>query len=111
MGILKSITVFTLSSVISLVSLANETSEPAKVNSLEGLLKQVEQFQQQENAINIKREAEFKQNQLAQKQLLKQAKAELKAEQKRADQLKASFDNNEKRLADKEDNNHTPLIR
>jgi biopolymer transport protein ExbB len=103
MGILKSITVFTLSSVISLVSFANETSEPAKVNSLEGLLKQVEQFQQQENAINIKREAEFKQNQLAQKQLLKQAKAELKAEQKRADQLKANFDNNEKRLADKED--------
>lgn len=75
----------------------------AKVKSLEGLLKQVEQFQQQETAINIQRETTFKQNQKDQQRLLNQAKADLKVHQKIAADLKKNFDNNEKRLVEKED--------
>ena len=83
----------------------NKSSEvkSSEVKTLEGLLKQVKQFQQQENKLNIQREAKFKQNKQDQKALLKTAKTELKAEQKTADNLKASFDQNEKRLAQKED--------
>lgn len=106
MNIFKSVAVLSIFSALSFSSLANEvntTIEEAKVNSLEGLLQQVKDFQQQESLINEQREAEFKQNKQAQKQILNQAKAELKVEQQRADQLKASFDNNEKRLAEKED--------
>lgn len=75
----------------------------AKIKSLEGLLKQVEQFQQQESAINVQREAKFKQNKKNQQRLLNQAKADLKVEQKIAADLKKNFDNNEKSLAEKED--------
>ena len=80
-----------------------DTDAVAKPQSLEGLLKQVEQFQQQESAINVQRERKFKQNQKDQQRLLNQAKADLKAEQKIAADLKKNFDNNEKRLAEKED--------
>lgn len=79
------------------------SSKPAEVKTLEGLLKQVEQFQQQETAINVQRENKFKQNKKNQQHLLNQAKAELKREQKIADELKTKFDNNEKRLSEKED--------
>ena len=75
----------------------------SEVKTLEGLLQQVKQFQQQENKLNIQRESNFKQNKQDQKSLLYTAKAELKAEQKTADNLKASFDQNEKRLEQKED--------
>ena len=80
-----------------------DTDAVAKPQSLEGLLKQVEQFQQQESSINVQRERKFKQNQKDQQRLLNQAKADLKAEQKIAADLKKNFDNNEKRLAEKED--------
>lgn len=76
---------------------------PVEAKTLEGLLQQVEQFQKQETALNVQREAQFKQSKQAQKALLNKAKAELNAEQKMADELKASFDKNEKRLAQKED--------
>jgi len=78
-------------------------NKAAEVKTLEGLLLQVKKFQQQETAINIQREAQFKQNKQNQKSLLNNAKAELKSEQKTADDLKNSFDKNEKRLALKED--------
>lgn len=81
---------------------ATET-KPTEIKSLEGLLQQVEQFQKQETEINQQRESQFKQNKQDQKALLSKAKAELKAEQKTADELKASFDLNEKSLAQKED--------
>jgi biopolymer transport protein ExbB len=78
-------------------------TEQAKAKSLEGLLQQVKQFQQQESEINKQREAQFKQHKQNQAALLNQAKKELKAEQITADNLKANFDKNEKRLAEKED--------
>lgn len=82
---------------------AETKSTEIKAKSLEGLLQQVEQFQQQETAINAQREAKFKQNKKDQQRLLNQAKADLKAQQKIAADLKKSFDNNEKRLVEKED--------
>ncbi|MBL4798821.1 MAG: MotA/TolQ/ExbB proton channel family protein [Oleispira sp.] len=90
-------------SIFTIISVhANEAvNEPVK--TLEGLLQQVEQFHQQESAINKQREAEFKNNKQQQTNLLNKAKAELKAEQKIASKLKASFDKNEKRLVEKED--------
>ncbi len=79
-----------------------DTKAP-EVKTLEGLLQQVKQFQQQENALNVLRESKFKESKQHQKTLLNKAKAGLKAEQKRADDLKNHFDKNEKRLAQKED--------
>ncbi len=73
------------------------------VKTLEGLLVQVELFHQQESAVNKQREITFKENKQQQQKLLKLAKAELKAQQKRADDLKRGFDENEKRLVEKED--------
>ena len=88
----------------------NANAEDAKdsvvdqpVKTLEGLLQQVKEFQQQESSINKQREAEFYSNKQQQQRLLNNAKAELKAEQKRADELKDRFDENEKRLTEKED--------
>lgn len=82
---------------------AEQAADDTAVKTLEGLLKQVEQFQQQETAINKKREATFKNNKQQQQRLLNQAKAQLNAEQKIARDLKTEFDSNEKRLAEKED--------
>lgn len=82
-------------------SAASTVDKPVK--TLEGLLQQVAQFNQQESAINKQREAEFKNNKEQQKSLLNRAKTDLNAEQKRADKLKNNFDENEKRLADKEE--------
>lgn len=102
------LTIALLFSVAASLSFAQTTraeaaSTETKVKTLEGLLKQVEQFQQQETAINVQRETRFKQNKKDQQRLLNQAKADLKAEQKIAADLKKSFDNNEKRLVEKED--------
>jgi len=93
----------TLASLITVSALIFAPLATAEVKSLEGLLQQVEQFQQQETEINQQRETQFKQNKQDQKKLLNKAKAELKAQQKIADELKESFDGNEKRLTDKED--------
>ena len=54
-----------------------------KVKTLEGLLQQVERFQQQESAQNIAREKKFKDNKQNQQALLNKANNELKAEQKK----------------------------
>ncbi|OUS41465.1 hypothetical protein A9R00_00755 [Oleispira antarctica] len=98
---------FTAIALLSFLTTANvyaeNSSNEKPIKTLEGLLQQVEQFHQQESAINKQREAEFKNNKQQQKNLLNKAKAELKAEQKTADELKSSFDSNEKRLAEKED--------
>lgn len=85
-----------------------ETSQPGSSQqnnstSLEGLLQQVEQFQRQESAINKQREQRFAQNKDQQKALLKKAKDQLQAQQRIASELKQRFDNNEKLLAEKED--------
>jgi biopolymer transport protein ExbB len=83
------------------VSASEIVDKPVK--TLEGLLQQVAQFRQQESAINKQREAEFNNNKQQQENLLNKAKSELKAEKQAADDLKNSFDANEKRLAEKED--------
>ena len=96
--------------LISVIAMANvqaedqqSTTAEKQVTTLEGLLQQVAQFQKQESAINKQREAAFKNNKQQQVNLLNNAKAELKAEQKKADELKNSFDANEKRLSEKEE--------
>jgi biopolymer transport protein ExbB len=80
-----------------------EDPKVADVKTLEGLLQQVKQFQMQETEINKQREAQFKDNQKNQKLLLNQAKKALQSEQNTANDLKASFDKNEKTLSKKED--------
>jgi biopolymer transport protein ExbB len=80
-----------------------EDPKVADVKTLEGLLQQVKQFQMQETEINKQREAQFKQSKQDQTLLLNQAKKALKSEQNIADDLKASFDKNEKTLSQKED--------
>ncbi|MFT7409597.1 MAG: biopolymer transport protein ExbB [Oleispira sp.] len=80
-----------------------EESKVADVKTLEGLLQQVKQFQMQETEINKQRESQFKNNKNSQTLLLNQAKKALKSEQNIADDLKASFDKNEKMLSQKED--------
>lgn len=102
--------VLVIGMTLSAISFAETNSADAsaikatpQAKTLEGLLQQVEQFQKQESALNVQRESKFKESKLNQKKLLNKAKAELKAEQKRADELKNSFDENEKRLALKED--------
>ena len=87
----------------AIMSTSFASAKETQKQTLEGLLKQVEQFQKQESAINVQREARFKQNQRDQQRLLNQAKADLKAEQKTASNLKQRFDNNEKRLTEKEE--------
>lgn len=82
---------------------APNTNTEKQATTLEGLLQQVTQFQKQESAINKQREATFKNNKQQQAKLLNTAKAELKAEQKKADDLKNRFDANEKRLSEKEE--------
>ena len=91
--------------IVSTLSFASATyaEDEKATKTLEGLLQQVKQFQQQETAINKQREAKFKQNKENQTALLKQAKKELNTEQNIADDLKTSFDNNEKALTQKED--------
>jgi biopolymer transport protein ExbB len=102
--ITPSLVIVALFSFSPLVSFAVEEEKPQpKVKTLEGLLQQVEQFHKQETEINSQRESKFKQNKQAQKELLAQAKAELKNQQDIADDLKTSFDNNEKALVVKED--------
>jgi biopolymer transport protein ExbB len=80
-----------------------EDPKVADVKTLEGLLQQVKQFQMQETEINKQREAQFKDNKKTQTLLLNQAKKALQSEQNTANDLKASFDKNEKTLSQKED--------
>jgi biopolymer transport protein ExbB len=80
-----------------------EDPKVADIKTLEGLLQHVKQFQMQETEINKQREAQFKDNKKNQTLLLNQAKKALKSEQNTANDLKASFDKNEKTLSQKED--------
>lgn len=101
--ITPSLVIVALFSFSPLASVAAEEESQPEVKTLEGLLQQVEQFHKQETEINSQRESKFKQNKQTQKELLAQAKAELKNQQDIADDLKTSFDNNEKALVVKED--------
>ena len=101
--ITPSLVIVALFSFSPLASVAAEEESQPEVKTLEGLLQQVEQFHKQETEINSQRESKFKQNKQTQKELLAQAKAELKNQQDIADDLKTSFDNNEKALVVKDD--------
>ncbi|PSW12649.1 MotA/TolQ/ExbB proton channel family protein [Photobacterium sanctipauli] len=68
--------------------------------SLAELLKSVKANSIVESQESKDREAAFRADRNQQAALLKQAKAELKAETERGDQLKASFDNNDKQLTE-----------
>ena len=89
--------------LFSLSSLSNSADSENQAKSLEGLLKEVQQFHRQESSINKKREAEFLNNKRNQQAELNTAKSELKSQQKTASNLKKSFDRNEKLLAEKEE--------
>ncbi len=77
-------------------------SGAASAQSLDQLLEQTRQAAQQQDAMNAEREQEFVNDRNRQRELLGQARAELAAQERRSDQLKASFDENEKTLADLE---------
>lgn len=71
--------------------------------TLESLLNKATGYQVAERDINKAREAAFRKDLSAQKALLAEAKQQLKQEQQRAERLKNSFDANEIRLTDKEE--------
>lgn len=88
---------------ISLITTPVLSVQADEVRSLDSLLKQVGQYQKNEQAHNQQREKEFKQNIVEQKRLLAEAKAALAKEQKRANELKQAFDTNEKTLTQREE--------
>ena len=88
-------------SVAAMAEQATDQMADKEVNSLDGLLQQVQAFTNNESDINNQREQRFIAAQQDQQQLLKDAKKVLAAEQKRAEQLKASFDENEEALTER----------
>lgn len=83
---------------LALPVLAAESTPP-----LQQLLQQVGQYQQNEQAVNAQREAEFRRDLQTRQRLLAEARAALKQEQQRAEQLKKSFDSNEQKLTEREE--------
>ncbi|MFW7377730.1 MAG: MotA/TolQ/ExbB proton channel family protein [Oligoflexus sp.] len=71
--------------------------------TLDQLLERVKRDRMRDQQVNQQREQEFLKAKNQQAEILKKARAELAAEKKRADQLKSSYDNNEKELAELED--------
>lgn len=84
--------------LVASVSLADSQQE-----ELNALLNNASAYQAAEKKINAAREAAFKKDVATQKALLAKARAELKQQQTRAEQLKNTFDNNEIKLTDKEE--------
>ena len=70
--------------------------------TLDELLREVEQAASEEARIDQQRLREFQQERNRQQQLLEQARQQLRAEEQRSDRLNASFDANEQRLAELE---------
>lgn len=84
--------------LVASISLADSQQE-----ELNALLNNATAYQAAEKKINAAREAAFKKDVATQKALLAKARAELKQQQTRAEQLKNTFDNNEIKLTDKEE--------
>lgn len=84
--------------LVASISLADSQQE-----ELNALLNNASAYQAAEKKINAAREAAFKKDVATQKALLAKARAELKQQQTRAEQLKNTFDNNEIKLTDKEE--------
>jgi len=68
--------------------------------TLQDLLRQVEQAASEEARIDQQRLAEFRRQRERQEQLLQEARAELRAQEQRSDQLNSEFDDNERELAE-----------
>lgn len=77
---------------------AGEAPAANQPSNLDQLLEQVRRASREANAINQRREQEFRQARDQQRQLLEQARAELAAEEQRSDRLRRSFDANEQEL-------------
>lgn len=108
--IILSIASLFLASSPALVSTASmaqaDEAVEEKVNaaaSLDELLERVKSDKLKDRSVNEKREKTFIGAKNRQAELLKQAKDELNAERRRADELKLSFETNEKSLAELED--------
>lgn len=87
---------------LSLLFTPVQAEETAVATSpLDGLLNKIGQYQSQEKNIEKAREAAFANDIATQKKLLKEANDALVQEQKRADELKREFDNNEKKLTER----------
>lgn len=68
--------------------------------TLQQLLRQVEEAASQEARIDQQRLQEFRQQRARQQQLLEEARAELRAQERRSDQLNTQFDENERELTE-----------
>lgn len=93
----------TLVASFSLLLIASLSQADSQQDDLNALLNKASAYQTAENKINAAREAAFKKDVAAQKALLAKARAELKKQQLRAEQLKNSFDSNEIKLTEKEE--------
>ena len=87
-----------LSSIIAVAMLTFSVGAPAQ--SLEELADIVRRAASSEGQINQEREAEFLRERDNQRQLLAQARAEKKREEKRSDDLKSEYDRLERELAE-----------
>jgi biopolymer transport protein ExbB len=75
----------------------------SQLSSLDQLLEKVKRDQFKDDQVNKAREKAFAEAKEKQAELLAKAKAELAAEKQRSDELKATFDTNEKQLAELEE--------
>lgn len=91
-----------LALLLALVALPAMAQEAAP-RTLDELLEVVKQARVAESRENRAREQRFLRERNERSRLLKQARAELKAEQQRSERLKAAFDANEKKLAELEE--------
>lgn len=98
----KLIPIFLISSLgFAGVAPAQENNQQTG-QTLDQLLNQVRQSLEQEAAVDREREQEFLQQRNRQQQLLQQARNELQQLERRSDQLKNEFDENELQLAELE---------
>lgn len=85
------------------VAAQTPAATPPKANTLDELLQQVRKARGVDQSVNQQREAKFRADRNRQKQLLQDAKSELKSEQNRAERLKNAFDGNERKLTELEE--------
>ncbi len=78
-------------------------AKAAPALSIDELLERVRSGWRAEQQENERREKDFRKARTNQKQLLEKANADLAAEERRSDQLEKDFENNELKIAEKED--------
>ncbi|MFC3094996.1 MotA/TolQ/ExbB proton channel family protein [Alteromonas sediminis] len=83
------------------LAVASTGAVAQQANTLEELLEQVKKNRVSEARINEQREAEFRSARADKQALLRQAQAELKAEEERGERLQAQFSQNETTLNEK----------